>query len=138
MRVYGSTFFLLDGVQDSSENLTSVFAECVSIAALQGWRVANAAHWLDPINVEAYKTISFEICDYMGQKPVDAVYLPVGGGGLFSGSWNGYREYLSLSRISRMPKMVAVQPFGAASIAAGLAECANDAIPVQVTSMYRE
>lgn len=134
MHAFGSTILLLTGLQDDPENLNRAFAAAFALGEKHSWRVTVMSHFYDPLCVEAYKTIAFEICDELAPRTPAAVYFPVGGGGLFAANWKGFREYLKMGRIARVPTLIAVQPASAASVAAGLAKSADDAIPVEARS----
>lgn len=89
---------------------TRAVAEAVAAAAaargfypmLTGFRYAPEA-------MEGVKTLAFELADDAPE--LSAVYLPVGGGGLMTGVHRGYAEY-----DVPMPRLVGVQPDGAAAL----------------------
>ena len=130
LHAYGALVVLLDGIKDSPGNLELAFTGLLEVGRSRGWPVSVMAHYYDPINVEAYKTISFEICDRLGDDPFD-VYVPVGGGGLFAAMAKGFKEYAQLGRIAERPRMVVVQPAGASSVAAGFDQGQDDAVRVE-------
>lgn len=128
---YGASVVVLKGIHEAPENLRRAFATMLEIGNAERWPIAVMSHFYDPLNVEAYKTISFEICDELQGKAPDYVYVPVGGGGLFSASWKGFKEFHELGRISRVPRLIPVQPRGAASVAVGFNQGKNDAMEVE-------
>ncbi len=71
----------------------------------------------NPVAMEAVKTIAFELLEKFGEKLPDAVFAPVGGGGLFTGIWKGFKELHDRQWIGRMPLMAAVQSEGCSNIA---------------------
>lgn len=66
-----------------------------------------------PYGVEGYKTIAFELILATRERPLDLVFVPVGGGDGLYGLYKGWREFLQLGFAETMPKLVAVQPAGA-------------------------
>lgn len=68
-----------------------------------------SARPVNPYMVEGSKTISFELFEQLGQRVPDAVFSPVGGGGLYSGMWKGFRELQSLGFTQRLPAHFACQ-----------------------------
>lgn len=81
---------------------------------------------INPFRLEGQKTLAFEVCEALGDAP-DVVVLPLGNAGNISAIWKGFREFHALGRITKLPRMIAIQAAGAAPIArhlAGeLAEC---------------
>lgn len=86
-----------------------------NIAALcdaNEWLMLITARSNSPHAMEGAKTISYEICQQLNGDSPDVVYVPVGGGGLLSSIWKGFKEWQRAGRIARLPRMVAVQPLG--------------------------
>jgi threonine synthase len=73
----------------------------------------------NPFGVEGYKTIAWEIVRDLGDVP-DAVVFPCARGNGLYGTWKGFRDLHELGIIHRIPRMIACQPVGAATIAASL------------------
>jgi threonine synthase len=69
------------------------------------------ARRFSPHAMEGVKTIAYEICEQLGGAP-DAVYVPVGGGGLLSATWKGFVEWRDAGYIDHVPRMIAVQASG--------------------------
>lgn len=66
----------------------------------------------NPIGIEGYKTIAFEIVEQMGGKPPDWCALPVCYGDALAGIWLGFHEMLERGAIDRMPKLLAAEVHG--------------------------
>ena len=66
-----------------------------------------------PEAMDGAKTIAFELAETMPEATV--VYIPVGGGGLLTAISRGYREVSDLLP-ERLPRLVAVQPSGCATL----------------------
>ena len=70
---------------------------------------------INPYRIEGQKTASFEICDSLNDSP-DFLILPVGNAGNITAYWKGFKEYYSLKKSSKLPKMMGFQAAGAAPI----------------------
>lgn len=64
----------------------------------------------NPFGVEGYKTIAYEICEDLEWQAPSWVVVPVGRGETLYGIWKGFVEAKYLGLISKLPKMVAVEP----------------------------
>ncbi len=100
-----------DTVDDSIRKATSVAKET-------GWYQATAE--LNPLVVEAQKTIAYEIHDQLSSP--DWVIVPMGSGGTIYSLWKGFKELKLLGITSILPKMIGVQPEGCAPIANALTQ----------------
>jgi threonine synthase len=83
-----------------------------ALCAANNWMMLVTARSFSPHAMEGAKTISYEVCEQLGGRPPDVVYVPVGGGGLLSASWQGFVEWHAAGLIDRLPRMVAVQAAG--------------------------
>lgn len=72
---------------------------------------------LNPYRIEGQKTGAFEICDSIGVP--DYHFIPVGNAGNITAYWKGYKEYNSLGKISKLPKMMGYEATGSAAIVRG-------------------
>lgn len=84
------------------------------------------AGWAFIHNVQAYqtdgdKTTAFEICEQLGWRAPAAVFVPTGTGTNLYGIWQGFMLFKELGFIETLPRVFAVQPEGAASLAAAWA-----------------
>ena len=82
------------------------------ICEINNWLMLITARRYSPQSMEGAKTISYEICQQLKGDAPDVVYVPVGGGGLISSIWKGFREWRAAGHIDRLPRMVAIQPAG--------------------------
>ena len=73
------------------------------------WYDATTKRPANPFQAEGPKTIAYEVVGQLGRAP-DWVVVPVGGGATLFGVWRGFLDLLHLGRISRIPRLVAVQP----------------------------
>lgn len=73
---------------------------------------------VNPYRIEGQKTGAFEICDALDDAP-DYHFIPVGNAGNITAYWKGYKEYLGLNKISKLPKMMGFEATGSAAIVRG-------------------
>jgi len=103
---YGAKIVTIDGNFDDALQLVRELADDPAIA------IVNS---INPHRLEGQKTASFEIIAELGDAP-DAHFLPVGNAGNISAYHRGYREWLTLGRATRAPRMIGWQAAGAAPI----------------------
>jgi len=72
---------------------------------------------INPFRVEGQKSLGFEICEQLDNKPPDRVIVPVGNAGNISAIWKGFTEFHNLGFVKTLPKMTGIQAEGAAPIA---------------------
>jgi threonine synthase len=75
---------------------------------------AYVGHWWNPYFIDGVKTMAFEIFEQA--KDVDCVIAPVGSGTLFLGLYKGFKELVALGALERIPKLIAAQSSGYASL----------------------
>ncbi len=86
---------------------------------------------VNPFRIEGQKTAAYEVCDQLGGKPPEHLYIPVGNGGNSAAYWKGFAEYESLSVTNAHPTIRGIQAEGAAPVAKMLATGASELVPVQ-------
>lgn len=64
----------------------------------------------NPFGVQGYKTVAYELIEQCEEMP-DFVVIPVARGDLLWGVWRGFQESFDAGIISKVPKLVAVEPF---------------------------
>lgn len=62
--------------------------------------------------IEGYKTIAYEIAEDFCWEVPEIIVLPVCYADGLNGIWKGFKEFKELGFIDRLPKLVAVEPFG--------------------------
>ena len=102
--VFGSTIFLVKGTYDDA------FELCLQAAREYGWYNRNTGY--NPYMSEGKKTAAFEICEQMGWKVPDRIFVSVGDGCIVGGLHKGLRDLYSMGWIDRMPKLMGVQASG--------------------------
>ncbi len=103
---YGAKVIAIKGNFDVALNMVR------DISAKRPITIVNS---INPYRIEGQKTASFEICDALNDSP-DFLILPVGNAGNITAYWKGFKEYYSLKKSSKLPKMMGFQAAGAAPI----------------------
>lgn len=109
----------------------AAYALCDDACWEFGWYNRNCAQ--DPFLVEGKKTCGLEIAEQTAADPPDWVVVPVGDGCTIAGIWKGLREAKALGISGSVPRMLAVQARGAATVHDAWAE---DRPPAEVESRY--
>ena len=74
----------------------------------------------DPLAIDAYRTIAYEIVEQLNLSVPDMVAVPAGLGDGIQGIWRGFKELVDWGVVDAFPRMVAVETGGAlASALAG-------------------
>lgn len=94
-----------DVVDDSIETAESLWKET-------RWYQATAE--LNPLVIEAQKTIAYEVVEQYGEP--DWFIVSMGSGGTIYSVWKGFNELRSLGKIDSLPRMIGVQAEGCAPI----------------------
>jgi len=75
-----------------------------------GWLDRNTG--VNPLTIEAKKTIAFEIWEQLGREMPDTVVAPVGDGATLSALAKGFRELKACGVAGAVPRMIGVQAEG--------------------------
>jgi len=105
--IFGARVILVKGTYDQAFDL------CLEVSKEFGWYCRNTA--FNPYTVEGKKTASIELCEQLGWKSPDTIFVSVGDGNIISGLWKGLRDLLALGWIDRMPKLMGIQAEGSAA-----------------------
>jgi threonine synthase len=122
MLSYGATVLPIDGTYDDA------FELCLAACEEFGWYNRNTA--LNPFTIEGKKTAGLEIALSMAPEVPDAVLVPTGDGVILAGAAKGFRDLERSGLIDRVPRLIAVQPEGAAAIVTALKEVSETVSPV--------
>jgi len=68
---------------------------------------------------EGQKSFSYELID-QGGDDFDYIFIPVGCGTNFSSIWKGFSELKQAGRITKMPKLIAIQPNQSSPVVEGI------------------
>jgi threonine synthase len=85
---------------------------------------------INPFRIEGQKSLGFEICEQLDNKPPDRVVVPVGNAGNISAIWKGFTEFQNLGFVKSLPKMTGIQAEGAAPIAQAIKTGSKEIKPV--------
>jgi threonine synthase len=85
---------------------------------------------INPFRIEGQKSLGFEICEQLDDKPPDRVVVPVGNAGNISAIWKGFTEFHNLGFVKSLPKMTGIQAEGAAPIARAIKIGSKEIVPV--------
>ncbi len=73
-----------------------------------GWM--DSVGGVNPYRNEGKKTYAYEISLSFDWNPPEWIIMPMAGGNAIIAAWKGFKELFSLGLISKMPKIVGVQP----------------------------
>jgi threonine synthase len=105
-------------IEESGVIVDDSIRKAADLAKETGWYQATAE--LNPLVVEAQKTISFEINEQLAVP--DWVIVPMGSGGTIYSLWKGFKELKQLGLTNSLPRMAGVQTEGCAPIVSKLNE----------------
>jgi len=95
-------------IEEHGETVDDSIKKAVSISEETGWYQATSA--INPLTIEAQKTIAFEIAEQVGVP--DVIIVPMGSGGTIYSIWKGFRELNDLGIINGTPRLIGVQSIG--------------------------
>jgi len=99
-------------IKEYGEIVDESIKRAEELAKDTGWYQATAE--LNPLVIEAQKTIAYEVAERFGVP--DWFIVSMGSGGTMYSIWKGFQELRVLGRIDSLPRMVGVQAEGCASI----------------------
>ena len=117
-------------VEEHGETVDESIIRAESLAKETGWYQATAE--LNPLTVEAEKTISYEIVEQFGVP--DCFIVSMGSGGTVYSLWKGFKDLLALHMIDKLPKMFGVQASGCAPIVEAFKH--GESVPADVCDSY--
>ena len=99
-------------VDEASENVEEAIRRAIDLALETGWYQATTE--LNPLSVEALKTISYEISE-QGEVP-DWMVVAMGSGVTIHSIWKGFKELEEMGCIKEKPQLIGVQAAGCSPI----------------------
>ncbi|MGE5236153.1 MAG: threonine synthase [Acidobacteriota bacterium] len=119
---YGATLVPVAGTYDIAFEL--------SVAACKrfGWYNRNTA--FNPFTIEGKKTVAVEIAADLAPDPPDVVVVPAGDGVIVAGVAKGFADLMRAGLLTRVPRLIVVQPEGSAAIAQALRAGLAAVVPV--------
>lgn len=108
--MYGANVILVNGTVNNCIDLIKELKN-----SQQYHNVTTAARY-NPYQADGPKIIAYEIAREMNWNVPDWILVPIGGGGILSSIWQGYKDMYSVGLIDRLPKMVGMQASGCAAV----------------------
>ena len=102
--VFGSIVFLIKGTYSDA------FELCLQASKEYGWYNRNTGY--NPYMTEGKKTAAYEICEQLGWRAPDRIFVSVGDGCIIGGLHKGLKDLFSLGWIDKMPKLMGIQAKG--------------------------
>jgi len=99
-------------IEEFGEILDDSIRKAEALAKETGWYQATSE--LNPLAIEAQKTISYEVYEQCGVP--EWLIVSMGSGGTIYSIWKGFKELKQLGITNSLPKMIGVQPEGCAPI----------------------
>jgi len=99
-------------IEESGEIVDEAIERAEKLAKETGWYQATPE--LNPLTIEAQKTIAYEVAEQYGVP--DWFIVSMGSGGTIYSVWKGFKELHQLGKINSLPKMVGVQAEGCSPI----------------------
>jgi len=99
-------------IEEHGEFVDDTIKRAESLQKETGWYQATAE--LNPLVIEAQKTIAFEVVEQFGVP--DWFIVSMGSGGTIHSIWKGFKELQALRKIDNLPRMVGVQAKGCSPI----------------------
>ncbi len=118
---YGALLVPVEGSYDEAFEL-SLFA-CRRF----GWYNRNTA--FNPFTIEGKKTTALEIAAELAPEAPDVVVVPCGDGVIVAGLAKGFADLVRGGLLTRVPRLIAVQPSGSASLASALRAGGREIVP---------
>ena len=111
-------------IEEHGETVDDSTERAERLAIETGWYQASAE--LNPLVIEAQKTIAYEVAEQIGVP--DWFVVTMGSGGTMYSIWKGFRELQRLGRIDRLPRLVGVQANGCSPIVSAYQRDKSDPI----------
>jgi threonine synthase len=101
--LYGGNVIIVNG------DINQCIDLAIKVQKRYGWHHLTTATSVNPYQLEGSKTIAYEISEQLEWNVPNWVIVPVGGGGLLTANWKGFKEFFDLGLIDGLPKIVGVQ-----------------------------
>ena len=99
-------------IEEHGETVDDSIKRAEKLAQETGWYQATPE--LNPLVIEAQKTIAFEVVEQHGVP--DWFIISMGSGGTLYSVWKGFTELYDLGKVDRIPRIVGVQAEGCSPI----------------------
>ncbi len=104
--VFGSRVLLVKGTYDDA------FELC--LYAAEEFDRYNRNTGYNPCTAEGKETAAYEICEQLGWRAPDRIFVSVGDGCIIGGLHKGLKDLMAMGWIGKMPKLMGVQAEGSA------------------------
>lgn len=103
---YGATIVEIDGN----------FDDALKIVRELGDAHVAIVNSINPYRIEGQKSAAFEVCEQLGNRAPDRLYIPVGNAGNITAYWAGFKAYQQAGKINQLPQLHGFEAEGAAAI----------------------
>ncbi|MEW6338357.1 MAG: threonine synthase [Acidobacteriota bacterium] len=118
---YGAQLVPIEGSYDEAFELSLLACRRF------GWYNRNTA--FNPFTIEGKKTAALEIAAELAPEAPDVVVVPCGDGVIVSGLAKGFADLVRGGLLTRIPRLIAVQPAGSAALASALRAGSREIVP---------
>ncbi len=105
-------------MDEAGESIEEAIARAVSLSEELGWYQATTE--LNPLSVEALKTISYELVEQRAEP--DWVVVAMGSGVTIHSVWKGFGELEAMGLVEEKPRLIGVQATGCSPISEAFRE----------------
>lgn len=74
---------------------------------------------VNPYRIEGQTTAAYEVCDALGGRAPDYLFIPVGNAGNITAYWKGFTRYREAGRVGGTPMMLGFEAEGSAALVRG-------------------
>lgn len=118
---YGAKIYRVRQFGTSAEDTLATFELLRHLAEESGVRLVISAFRYSPYGMQGVKTLAYELIEQLDR--LDHIFIPVGGGGLLTAVWQGFKDCLGV--IEKIPRIHAVQPVGCPTVVEALVSGKN-------------
>ncbi|MCS7095677.1 MAG: threonine synthase [Candidatus Bathyarchaeota archaeon] len=119
-------------VEECGEIVDDSLVRAEELAKETGWYQGSVE--LNPLSLEALKTIAYEVFEQLGVP--DWFIVPLGSGGTLYAIWKGFMELEKIGKVNSSPRMVGVQADGCAPIVNAYLQNLISPVPVERPSTH--
>ena len=132
MLAHGAKVYRIRGFGVSATETLETFNQLRLLAEKRNYRFVVSAFRYSPAGMQGVKTVAYEIVDQVDLP--DHLFVPVGGGGLLTAVWRGFKDSLKAKPASNPPAVHAVQPSGCPTVVNALLTKSDQIKPVDATT----
>ncbi len=117
-------------IEEAGKSIEDAIAHANRLAGETGWYQATTE--LNPLSVEASKTIPFEIAEQTHVP--DWMVVAMGSGATIYSIWKGFRELEEMGAIDEKPRLLGVQASGCSPIAEAFSRGEDEPVEIEILS----